>query len=479
MSVLDDYLKELRMRASSDEPLSNSSIPSEFRSSPIANNHILIFVHPAARWLCEPKEINKVIDYAFLAVSPTAQRKDELEVFVLMQNYYAVDSRTTPENDPLGYELNQYDKELERWLRDAMERKRAGYSNGHLLRNSSFIPLMFEANIRLSSGDFDAIFLGFPPCEKPSAEEVFSLQKLPISTRTVYEPLLPNDTIKLAEKKVKLGKPSITTRGSRLFNNGSYLIKSVKRPPYDNAYQYRRKLNQLQNIGKVLDSIHALPVEIIKKENSSGFSGFAMKQIGEGCFNLEKTVLPNSFRTFCRKYGQPNDVKTRYKILYNLVKTICYYHGMGIYLSDIKTDQFIVLNDFALTIVPIDCDGWCVNGSYSTPPVPEMLPPNYSREDSDGHYQQTREAESWSLSIMLFYLLTGCYAYYHMLPFSIAELLEQPSLAKEDPGAQELVCNFFSMPESIREQFIKTFVKNKPVSAEGWLAPFSQAARIA
>lgn len=255
------------------------------------------------------------------------------------------------------------------------------------------------------------------------------------------------------------------------------LIKSVREICADkNDYRgcYHEKLLRLmafEGICTRLGIKNALPQYLLTLENMP--CGFAMWSVdyiylqnGEKSENMS---LNKEFSQALKNLGYENTKSNRLLILENVCKASAVYELFGIFFSDIKPDNFMILKD--LTVIPIDSDGWSVNGSEAWPPRIDYRRPNV--EYSCPWYQNS-ENEYYTLSLMMYkFFMEGSTA--TSPDKDVPEEFSLKAIMGKNPekGVSKLLLRcrkiWGALPEYIKRAFFECFELKHPPSAAKWL----------
>lgn len=185
--------------------------------------------------------------------------------------------------------------------------------------------------------------------------------------------------------------------------------------------------------------------------------------------SLEKLYHDTFYKHFMEKNHFESSIANRVYLLIQLLATICEYHSLGIYFSDIKGDNFIVTND--CRVVPIDTDGFSYYKYYSSCPRPEML---YCPEkDHKRIYLQNIEAERFSIMAMVYcFLMDGNFPVQKKNKFSLKNINDDPGSIIDTERGKNLAERWAKYPEYIREVLYDGLVKNKSYCIESLLTIF-------
>ena len=186
--------------------------------------------------------------------------------------------------------------------------------------------------------------------------------------------------------------------------------------------------------------------------------------------SFEKLYHDTFYQQFMEKGNCEANLANRIYLLIQLYATICEYHSMGIYFSDVKGDNFIVTNDFH--IIPIDTDGFSIYKYYSSCPRPEMM---FSPEkDHKRAFLQNTEFEHFSIMAMTYcFLMDGNY---HnpskKSKMTLKNINDNPASISDTDKGKKLIQRWKQYPQYVRNTLYKGLVDNKSVSCEELLAIF-------
>lgn len=183
-------------------------------------------------------------------------------------------------------------------------------------------------------------------------------------------------------------------------------------PKYDNiVYIYKaligsypsvwiEKLLSLQDVIRFLEEKkipHALPTVfvqndkiLLKERYIRGLYLYTMISYNGLCENLFYDSQEKMQRTKLAEY------------LGEIGKAIQFYHFLGIYISDIKEDNFVLQNG---SIIPIDADGFSVFNYPSSQPILDYRR-KYQIDDEKPYYQDSI-SERYSLSVLMYKIMFG------------------------------------------------------------------------
>ncbi len=242
----------------------------------------------------------------------------------------------------------------------------------------------------------------------------------------------------------------------------SLIFKSVFRPPVKEDYFLKIKhLISIRTLFTNSHTLEALPQKIISDGDKR--YGFAATHI-EGP-TLEQLYHNNKFTSFMEEHHYKCSLANRIYILIQLCSTICQYNSVGIFLSDIKANNFIVTS--TCEIVPIDSDGFSYLKYSSSPPRPEMARNRKLPGKTD--YFQTIDCEIYSTTVLIYYfLMYGRSPFRHPRKKSAQTTLEDLYLKKPDLNPHVLeVWNAY--PEYLQKALYESLVEGKTYSIESFL----------
>ena len=231
---------------------------------------------------------------------------------------------------------------------------------------------------------------------------------------------------------------------------------------------YIMKVEDLIEIRKLFvadKKIEAMPQSIVYDSKTA--RGVVFNYIDGPSF--EKLYHDTFYKHFMEKNHFESSIANRVYLLIQLLATICEYHSLGIYFSDIKGDNFIVTND--CRVVPIDTDGFSYYKYYSSCPRPEMM---YCPEkDHKRSYLQNIEAERFSIMAMVYcFLMDGNYPVQKNNKFSLKNINDAPGSIINIERGKILTERWVKYPQYIREALYDGLVKNKSYCIESLLKIF-------
>lgn len=204
------------------------------------------------------------------------------------------------------------------------------------------------------------------------------------------------------------GRQAATAASVLLYSRGEggipVVLKSARGLGLDHqdhrGPEYMEKLIRLNALEQVLSATglpNALPVYLVGY-GSRTVSGFLMRDLSRrsGVEDLKRLSWA------ARDGGFPE--VTALKILETMCRAIAFYNRLGLYLSDIKISNFLLLRN---RIVPIDCDGFSCLGSAAFPPVPDYRNPARAEQYTRLPYYHTAREENFALGTLLLQYLTG------------------------------------------------------------------------
>lgn len=185
--------------------------------------------------------------------------------------------------------------------------------------------------------------------------------------------------------------------------------------------------------------------------------------------SFEKLYHDTFYKHFMEKNHFESSLANRVYLLIQLLATICEYHSLGIYFSDVKGDNFIVTND--CKVVPIDTDGFSYYKYYSSCPRPEMM---YCPEkEHKRSYLQNLEAERFSIMAMVYcFLMDGNLPVQKKNKFSLKNINDDPGSIIDTERGRILTERWGKYPQYIRKAVYDGLVKNKSYSIESLLTNF-------
>ena len=194
-----------------------------------------------------------------------------------------------------------------------------------------------------------------------------------------------------------------TTTSSNVYRyrdaDRNLIFKSPRRVPKD----YFLKIDDLIRLREhfVKNSVNeAFPQNVIRKDGIS--YGVVSNYIAGD--SIEKLYYDIGYREFMAKHHYEANIVNRVYILIKLISTVFQYHSLGIYLSDIKGDNFIVTPE--CDVIPIDSDGFSYYRYYSSCPRPEMM--RDPEKDHTRNLLQKTEFENYSFMVMTYkFLMAG------------------------------------------------------------------------
>ena len=193
------------------------------------------------------------------------------------------------------------------------------------------------------------------------------------------------------------------TNSSRLYYTGKgckLVLKSARVLMKDNidrrGPEYAEKLFRLTLLESILTRAgvrSALPIRLLSRQGH--LSGFLMYDVSEQSRDMSRLTLRED-RGGCTP-------AERAKALEDLCICIAFYQRLGIYCSDMKSDNFYLLRD---RVIPIDADGFSVVGGAAS-----LCQPKYRRPGREEYgavpYYHSAGNEDFSLASLLFLLLRG------------------------------------------------------------------------
>lgn len=229
----------------------------------------------------------------------------------------------------------------------------------------------------------------------------------------IFDDLKPNNSEQLVFHEINESDFNNITKGESVvaFNIDKRAQSNVYIPKSgDSDYIYKaligsysklwiEKLLSLQEVIHFLDTkkiIHALPsvmihnnnIILLKERYIKGLYLYTMISYNGLCENIFDDDKEDQQRIKLAKY------------LNEIGKAIQFYHFLGIYISDIKEDNFVLQNGI---VIPIDADGFSFFDYPSSQPIL-----NYRRSDridNEYSYHQDSICERYSLSILMYKIL--------------------------------------------------------------------------
>lgn len=177
----------------------------------------------------------------------------------------------------------------------------------------------------------------------------------------------------------------------------------VLKGDYSRAYiEMLRSLNRIKQFLASNKIPNALP-EIVVDEPNSGLLIIRESYINgiELTFMISQTGIKENLYKNCKKDQQRI-------LIVNYIRKICqtvyFYHFLGLFLNDIKEDNFIYTNDES--IIPIDSDGYSF---YMYPTTfPKITHPYYNNSvKQSSQYFHNTISEGYSFSYMIYKILFG------------------------------------------------------------------------
>jgi hypothetical protein len=299
-----------------------------------------------------------------------------------------------------------------------------------------------------------------------------------------YKPLEENEFLNISGNNEVLHIFSRTYTSqlfSCVYKKKDHVIKSLKKAYSD----YPVKVGFLVVLKRYFDESNTknlLPKAICRQDNS--FRGFIMEKASIKN-SLRMIANDTSFKLLAEKYNIIANRQALIKILLNLSRIIALYHIYGVYLSDIKLDNFFIEKD--LSIIPIDTDGFSVMQSSASPPKLEMRPPSCLSLSEP--YYPNASMEDYAFSSMVYHLLMNdnhpidYYMYGNTSntfckrenPYRLESLLSADKEQMNDnPKLAALHIRWQSLPEYIRNKFIESFINGKTPSVEQWVPIFQR-----
>lgn len=207
---------------------------------------------------------------------------------------------------------------------------------------------------------------------------------------------------------------------------------------------------------------NALPQEIVYNEGAPCAVTF---RYIDGV-PLEKLYHDVFYEQYMEKHQLAANVLNRIYLLIQLCASVINYHSVGIYLSDIKGDNFIV--DDAYNVIPIDADGFSCCEYTSSRPRCEMLPnaPKTKRMA----YFQTSSNEFTSILVMVYlFLMDGNHPMPENSPFTLENISNSPHLIYDSERGRSLIWRWNQYPALLRETLSEGLLHNNPVTVENLL----------
>ena len=263
--------------------------------------------------------------------------------------------------------------------------------------------------------------------------------------------------------------PDATTPSSYIYTYKAGAHKMIMKSIRMCTPDYIMKMEDLIGIRQLFienSKREALPQSIVYDNTTA--RGIVFNYIEGPSF--EKLYHDTFYQQFMEKLNCEANIANRTYLLIQLYSTICEYHSMGIYFSDVKGDNFIVTNDFQ--IVPIDTDGFSLYKYYSSCPRAEMM----FSPDTDHKivFLQNTEFERYSIMAMTYcFLMDGNYPNpSKKSKMTLKNINDDPGSISDTDKGKNLIQRWNQYPQYIRNILYKGLVDNKSFSCEELLSIF-------
>ena len=288
--------------------------------------------------------------------------------------------------------------------------------------------------------------------------------------RIDYKPIDSIDDLRSKSNYYQLEPyPDATTPSSYIYTYKAGAHKMIMKSAIMCTPDYIMKMEDLIGIRQLFienSKREALPQSIVYDNTTA--RGIVFDYIEGPSF--EKLYHDTFYQQFMEKGNCEANLANRIYLLIQLYATICEYHSMGIYFSDVKGDNFIVTNDFH--IIPIDTDGFSIYKYYSSCPRPEMM---FSPEkDHKRAFLQNTEFERFSIMAMTYcFLMDGNYPNpSKKSKMTLKNINDNPASISDTDKGKKLIQRWKQYPQYVRNTLYKGLVDNKSVSCEELLSIF-------
>lgn len=235
---------------------------------------------------------------------------------------------------------------------------------------------------------------------------------------------------------------------------------------------YEQKLTRLLRLESVLSALdlpNVLPQYLLYQAGT--LRGFVMwndrcvyDQAGvpTEVYDLSYLAEPDAPRMF-ERFGLEDSAANRLYVLEQTCRCVALYHLLGVYCSDIKDDNYAILPD--LRVIPIDTDGFSVNGGTAWPPRPDCRPPGL---EWNGYYRHSAQTEAYALTLLLYRKLMGVNAAPDRGNAQPALALLVGEVPARTDKQLEWQVRWAALPAEIRRGFIACFRERRPPDADAW-----------
>lgn len=290
------------------------------------------------------------------------------------------------------------------------------------------------------------------------------------NTRIDYKPIENVDDLVCKSNYYQLESyPDATTPSSYIYTYKAGVHKMIMKSTRMCTPDYIMKIEDLIGIRQLFienSKREALPQSIVYDNTTA--RGIVFDYIEGPSF--EKLYHDTFYQHFMETGNCEANLANRIYLLIQLYSTICEYHSMGIYFSDVKGDNFIVTNDYQ--IVPIDTDGFSLYKYYSSCPRTEMM----FSPDTDHKivFLQNTEFERYSIMTMTYcFLMDGNYPNpLKKSKMTLKNINDDPGSISDTDKGKNLIQRWNQYPQYIRNILYKGLVDNKSFSCEELLSIF-------